>query len=234
MSDYIKTKGIVLRNIPYGDKNLISHIYTESHGRLSFFIYGGQTRKKKNIYLPLNEIELVFAYDKKHELQKIKEAYSSETFKFHYDIKKSPVVFLVSELLSNTLNYEIKDEKLFTFLEKSLNFFNDTEKISVFFSQFVVFFAFFLGILSKNEEEFDGFFDFESNTYELYKPMGNFYLDKEQTLYMGNLLDLMAYNNDLFLTADKRHDLIEKFLKFFKLKFGIKDIKSYELFKRMY
>ena len=233
MPEYIKTKGIVLLNIPYGDNNLISHIYTESHGRLSFFVYGGQKKKKKNIYLPLNKLELVFALDRKHELQKVKEAAWIENYKCHFDVKKSPVVFLVSELLANTIDYEIKDEKLFSFLEKSLDFFNRTNKTAVFFSQFLVFFAYFSGILP--EKDNGGiYFDFDNVAYERYKPVGDFYLDEKQTEFLSALLNTMSYNEDFYLPASIRHDLIDKFLKYFKLKFGIRDLKSYELFKRMY
>jgi len=234
MPEYIKSKGIVIHNVPYGDKNLISHIYTESHGRLSFFVYGGKSKKKRNIFLPLNKVELVFAYDTKHDLQKIKEIYSEGNFTFQFDIKKSPVIFLISELLYHYLKEEEKDEVFFDFLEKTLVFLNKVEQMPAFFSQFLIFFAYFSGVLNLPDGKKGLFFDLETQEFYDKRDKSKPVLDVVQTKYVERLLSGLAYNKSITLFPDERHDLIEKFIEYFRIKFGINRIKSYDLFRSMY
>ncbi len=235
MPDFIKTKGIVLKNIPYGDNNLISHIFTESHGRLSFFIYGGNSKKKRNVFLPLNIVELVFRMDNVRELQKLKEAYNAADISYHFNIKKTPVIFLVSELLSDIIKAYEPDKKLFDFIIKSLLYFDGLDKTNNFFSQFLVFLSYTLGIMAAPEDlQGDLFYDFEQNVFLPYAPVSTFSLNKKQTGYVIDLIEGYAYNPEIKLAAGDRHDLIDKFLKYFAYRFGIKSLKSYDLFRAIF
>ena len=234
MSETIKTRGIVFKNIRYGDKNLISDIFTESYGRLSFFIYGGNTKKKRNIYLPLNVVEIVFQLDIKRDLQKIKESYNVLNLTYHYEVKKTPVIFLISELLSDIVKSEEIDKSFFNFLIKSLVYYDKLEKINSFFSQFLVFLSYNLGIMAVPENDIKySYYDFEENTFLQYSPMNNFYLNEKQTDFIITLLKKYEYNVDIVLPLNDRIDLIEKFLKYITIRFGIKKLNSYELFRRV-
>ncbi len=234
MPDFIKTQGVVLRNIPYGDKHLISHIFTESQGRLSFFVYGGQSRKKRNLFLPLNIVELVFKIDRMRELQKIKEIYHAADVSYHFNAQKTPVVFMVSELLDNIIKPYEPDTKLFDFIMKSLIYFDGLDKTGHFFSQFLVFLSYHLGIMAAPEEwQNDLYYDFEQNIFLPYAPVSTFSLNKKQTGYVIDLMEGYAYNSEIQLVPEERHDLIDKFLKYFEYRLGIKSLKSYDLFRRV-
>ncbi len=220
MATPIKTNAIVIKTINYSDKHLIVHLFTESLGRLSFFVYGGQSRKKKSFFLPLNSIEIIFTPNNNRDLQIIKEIGASNTFSFHNQYNKIPAIFLISELLDKTIPYEIEDNRLFRFLTDTIMFLDRIKNTSAFFSQFLIFYSFLLGILSNEREKEE--FDIE------------YILSQEQAKYISNLLLQYSYNEGLKLPPVVRHDLIEKLLKNIQEKMNISPLKSYEVFKRMY
>ena len=184
--------------------------------------------------MPLNILELVFKREGNRELQKIKEAYNHVNLSYHYDVKKTPVIFLIAELLSGIIKPDEQDLKLFSFVEKSLMYFDASEKFSAFFSQFLVFLSYQLGVMAEPEMLNDAlYYDFEQNKYLQYSPVTSLSLNKEQTAYVITLLRGYAYNQNVKLPHNERHDLIDKFLKYFTLRFGLKKLNSYELLRRM-
>ena len=87
----IKTKGIVLSYIKYGETSIICKIFTETSSIQTFIINGVRKSKSKNIalYQPLNILDLVIYHKESSGIQRIKEAKLDVIYKsLHLDIKK--------------------------------------------------------------------------------------------------------------------------------------------------
>ena len=72
----IKTKGYVFRTLKYGEHQLITDIFTESNGLLSFIVPGARKGgiHSKGIFLqPLSSLDLIIEVQDGKNLQKIKE-----------------------------------------------------------------------------------------------------------------------------------------------------------------
>ena len=72
----IKTKGYVFRTLKYGDHQVITDIFTESNGLLTFIVPGARKGgvHSKGIFLqPLSSLDLIIEVQDGKNLQKIKE-----------------------------------------------------------------------------------------------------------------------------------------------------------------
>ncbi|MDO5509614.1 MAG: DNA repair protein RecO [Weeksellaceae bacterium] len=119
----IKTQGLVLKSLKYGDTSLILHCFCREGGMQSFLIkgyYRAEKKKQKRV-LPLSEIELYF-----HEnaTQNLHNLYSLDTTNHRPDISSQPiksmVVQLIAEMLYLLLKTQSTQENLYDFLIKSL------------------------------------------------------------------------------------------------------------------
>ena len=82
-------KGVVLNTVEYSDKLSIVRIYTDKFGMASFTLPNARSKKaavKRNLFQPLNLLELVIDYKSGRQVQKIKEARAdtvSSSLAFH-------------------------------------------------------------------------------------------------------------------------------------------------------
>ncbi|NOY38207.1 MAG: DNA repair protein RecO [Chlorobi bacterium] len=128
----VKTKGVVLYTLKYGDSSLILHLYTEKYGRLSVMVKGVSGKKTGTLpayFQPLNILETDLYYIPGRNFQKIKEV------RFHYpyhsipfNIRKSTIALFLSEVLRQTLSEEVNNPPLFSWLFASLRILDQMEE----------------------------------------------------------------------------------------------------------
>ena len=124
----IKTKGIVLSYIKYGETSIICKIFTETSSIQTFIINGVRKSKSKNIalYQPLNILDLVIYHKESSGIQRIKEAKLDVIYKtLHLDVKKISICYYISEFLSKILKSSEINEYQFNFIQDSLIVFDN-------------------------------------------------------------------------------------------------------------
>lgn len=146
----IKTRGIVLGYVKYGETSIICKIYTEENSIQSFIINGIRKSKSKNtaLYQPLTILDLVIYYKENSGIQRIKEAKLDTIYNsLHRDIKKVSVCYFMSEFLSKILRSSETHESQFNFIVNSLVAFDNIEnQYSNFHIQFFIKLTKFYGI----------------------------------------------------------------------------------------
>jgi DNA repair protein RecO (recombination protein O) len=149
MSDIIKTEGIVLSKLNYGDTSLIISVYTESYGKMSVIIKGARNPKGKlgMIADPLNYVQMVIYKKDTRDLQLL----SSVDIISHYprikeDLDKTQYALAILELVKRlTLDNET-NKKLFKGLVKILSLIDSAkEHPGILFGRFYFFFLSELG-----------------------------------------------------------------------------------------
>ena len=133
----IKTKGIVLSYIKYGETSIICKIFTETSSIQTFIINGVRKSKSKNIalYQPLNILDLVIYHKESSGIQRIKEAKLDVIYKsLHLDIKKISICYYISEFLSKILKSSEINEYQFNFIQDSLIVFDNIEYCMIDFN----------------------------------------------------------------------------------------------------
>ena len=121
---YIRTRGIVLNHLKYGETSLIVRVFTEHSGLQSFIIKGFRSSKNKgkiSLFQPLSLIEIDLPERAKSDLLMFKDArvlhhYSS----ISSTIEKHSIFVFLSEILNKILCFSQAEKELFEFVYNSL------------------------------------------------------------------------------------------------------------------
>lgn len=121
----VKSRGIVLNKVKFGDHKLIVKIYTESSGIKSFIVSQSRSKSsavKTNLLMPLQPVELVINPGKtEHALSHIKELSASVHLnEAHTQLIKSSILLFINEVLVKCVKEEEANPSLFEFLYHSI------------------------------------------------------------------------------------------------------------------
>jgi len=237
----VKTRGIVLNSIKYSDSSIITKIYTEEFGLLSFIVRGVRKRKARmpaSFFQAFTLVDLDINYKSKSNLQNIKEiGLAQRTDSLHSDIRKSTIALFLSEVLYKSLEEEQQDKALFEFLQLTISFLDSMD------SSFANFHLVFLLQLSKhlgfypNEiiKNRDDYFNMESGTFET-EPFSDQFLDQELSAKLKALLKLSYLERDLLkLSSEQRRKLLTALIQYFQLHLpGMGRISSQEVLESVF
>ncbi|MBC8085098.1 MAG: DNA repair protein RecO [Hymenobacter sp.] len=120
----IKTRGIVLSYIKYRETSIIARVYTERLGVQSYVVNGVRKAKPPGriaLFQPLTLLELVAYTSRNGGLTRLSEFRCPESYRsIPYEVQKSSVALVLSEILSHAVQEEEENEPLFNFLHDSL------------------------------------------------------------------------------------------------------------------
>ncbi len=122
----VSTKGIVIKYLKYQESSIITQIFTEQYGFMSFIVNGIRSPKsKKSIgyFQPFSLLEMVAYIKPNREIQRLTEyKYFSPTHQIQQNIKKSSIILFLSEIMSKLLTQEKGEghQSLFHFLSHSI------------------------------------------------------------------------------------------------------------------
>ena len=139
----IRTKAIVLSTLKYGDHSLIAKAYTSEAGLQSFMLKGiFRSRKgklKTAFFQPLTQLEIIASTSPSGKLGYIQEALLSYPYTtVHADIRKGTIALFLSEILGQSIREQEPDPALFQFLEASLQWLDQHDKIANFHIGFLI------------------------------------------------------------------------------------------------
>lgn len=158
---YIDDKGIVLRCVKYDDKSFIAHLFTASHGHVSFMVngtHGKRSGTSTRLFQPLAFLSFQWDMKPNASLQRMKEVrllFVQQDIPLH-PIKRS-VAMLLSEFMVYTLRDEASNPDLYQYIEHSIRWFDMvSEGYANFHLVFLLKLARFLGIAPNMEGYSDG------------------------------------------------------------------------------
>src|SRR5436190_4454128 len=170
---HVKTKAIVISAIKYQEKSLIVKCFTQSDGLKSYFIrdaFSAKSKQKSAYFQPLTILEIISDHKNKGNLEHFKEVKIATPFQtIHTDIVKSTILMFVSEILSNSIHEEEKNESLFDFLEAALNWLDHNEQIANFHLVLMLESTKYLGFYPDVSEIDLPFFEVNSGVFTLFQ-----------------------------------------------------------------
>ena len=178
-----KTRGIVLHYIKYGETSVISHIYTESYGRLSFIINRVRSKKSLNhlsYFQPLTILDLECYYKSGRDLQRIKEVRNNILLlHIQNDVYKNAIGLFIAEILYKTLHETESNRTMFEFLVNAIQLLDIMkEGIPNFHLVFLIQYSKYLGIFPQhsynvtgNEEEIKEKMLYYSDNHSVFNDM---------------------------------------------------------------
>src|SRR5271154_1725059 len=131
---YIKTKGIVLHTVKFSETSVITKIYTEKLGLVSYIVKGVRSAKSKAkaaLLQPLTLLEMEVSHRENKQLQFIKEyhrAYNYQSIPF--DTLKSVIALFMLEVISKSIKEHEQNDEMFEFIYESLCTLDRSEKMN--------------------------------------------------------------------------------------------------------
>ncbi len=220
----LKTQGIVLHQIKYGDTSIIVTIYTKEKGRQSYIVKGSRSQKSKlkaNLFQPLYLLDMEVYHKASRNLQGIKEAKHLMPFTaIPYDMNKSTISLFLAEVLYRTLREEEANPILFEFLVNTIMLL-DTENngIENFHLVFLVRLIKFLGFMpNTNISDSKQIFDMHAGNFVVLRPEHKYYLSKDESLIFNKLQNTgFEQLASLKLSQSQRSSMLDKLLEFYYL-----------------
>lgn len=234
-----KTKGIVIHQFKYSETSVIAKIYTEMFGLESFLLKGVRNNKskvKQGLLQHLSLVDLVVYHNKKGGLQHLKEIKSNYTFKsIPFDLRKSSIVLFINEILYKSIKEEIKNEKLFNFINRALILLDETiEKYSDFHFHFLIELTKYLGFYPNNNfSEDNNIFNIKEGIFQGFVTEETYCLDKSLSYQFYVLLNKGF--NEYYVPVEYRKQLLSKIIDFYRIHIaGLKEVYSNQVLESIF
>ncbi len=210
-----ETKGIVLRNVKYGETSLVVTIYTELFGLQSYLINGVRSEKRSsaraNLYQPTGLLELIVYHHPNRNLQRIKEAklLAGQHFQGSTVVRYAIGIFM-AELIQKAITETESNTDLYHFFEESfLHVLQADEKsLAGFAIWFACSFAEHLGFgMQNNFSEQMPVFDLLNGHFTAEDDLHNTHrLDSVSSQQLSSILH--GDQAGLHLNGKRRHELL--------------------------
>lgn len=223
-----KTKGIILRTIPYGETSVITTAYTELFGIQSYIVKGirkgSKTSQGKSAYFqPGAILDMEVYHNELKNLQFVKEFNWGYLYEHvFFSVVKNAAAMYMIELLQHSLKQPEANPELFYLVEDSLKQLdrgNDTltANLPLYFT---------LHLSSELGLRIQGEYSAQTPVLDLYEgafvshtPQHLFYLVDEQAKSTSAINNIMFYNDleNIALNRQLRRNLLAAYQQFFAL-----------------
>ena len=192
-----KTKGIVLRQVKYGDTSLVVTCLTEMFGLQSYLVSGVRTiskngASKAGFFQPAAMLDLVAYHNELKNLQRLKEYRWDYLYRNIFsDVPRHAVSLFMIELLTKCLKQPEAHAELFYFAEESLQTLDMASEKTV--ANFPLFFALHLPVffgfrISNSIIAGPQFLDLQEGGFTSQQPAHSFYLEEAEALVVSHIL----------------------------------------------
>ncbi len=146
----VTTRAIVFSTVKYADSGLIVKCFTKEEGIKTYILKGILKTKKGKLkpayFQSLTQLLLTANHNNKGTLNSIREAQVFYVYQtIHTSVSKQTIVLFISEILSNIIQEEEKNEILYNYIETSLIWLDTHTSISNFHLLFLLNLSRYLG-----------------------------------------------------------------------------------------
>ncbi|WP_273447039.1 DNA repair protein RecO [Neolewinella agarilytica] len=235
----LKTRGLILRAIKYGDSSLILEVYTEERGIRKYIVGGvrkARSQTPASLVQPLNLVDLV-AYEREgKDMTRLKEVRPAHVYtRIPFDVMRGTVGLFMLEVARNTIREQEDNPALFQFLYDSFVFLDTTEgPIATIHLHFLLELSAHLGFLPSGQYSAETpLFDLKEGQFIAGFPGHTEYLDDQKAELMFRLLH--AHREELAAissTRENRQSLLTDLVRFYRHHVeGMREINSLEVLR---
>ena len=223
-------EGIVLRAVAYNNNARIVKVFSQSKGIQSFYVGANKKKALFSYFQPLKLITYGYTKNSKSDLLAFKEINASYTLNNLYtDVKKSAVVFFITEVLLSTIKEEEQNTNVFDYLTQLIKELENTDNPTIFSVNFLINWSVFIGIQPLLDT--GKYFNIQSG--ELQNNFDSIYcLNEADTIYLVN-----AYKGEVTATTSNkaRRNLLTTLIKYYTYHLPeFKSPKSLEVLKTVF
>lgn len=233
------TQGIVLHNIKYADKKIISKIYTKDFGLISANVNvgsGPKSKIKSGVIQPLTQIEFVLSLKENKDIQQLSEVKCLFVYtNLQSNFSKLCIAQFLNEVLYKTLKEQTSNDDLFDLICHTYQWLDQADE------GYLDTHIYFLFELTKhlgfypanNRDKYLAYFNtlegkFQSTIQSF--PLG---FDFWQSELFANLFSY-SLSNQKKIARSERLALLDCLLHYYKMQIpGLMDMKSYQVMQEM-
>lgn len=234
----VKTKAVVLSSLKFNEKSLIVKCFTLSDGLKSYFVPNAFSTKKNNqkiaYFQPLTLLEIEATHKNKGTLEYFKELKIATPFyTINTNVYKATIVLFVSEMLSNSIQEEEKNENMFSFFETALLWLDHHNDFSNFHLIFLLETTKYLGFYPDTSDIENHYFELVDGVFSSLQGVNC--LSGQETALFKRLLDLKFQSDQKVFSASERQALLKILLSFYNAHLaGFRHPKSLDVLKEVF
>lgn len=220
----IKTRGIVLKTIKYGETSVIVEVYTEERGLRKYIINGVRSKKARvhaSLLQVMSLLDLVVYNREDRDINHVKELRPAHVYQtLPFDVRKSALALFMAEIIRKTIRESEENKPLFAFLFDVFEYLDETaESVGNVHLYFLVELSAFLGFLPAGECNTETpFFDLQEGMFIPDIPNHLYYLEEQGSKLFYELLHCsLAQCHEVKMTAAQRRTLLQSLLDYYKL-----------------
>lgn len=215
-------RGIVLGTVKYGEKGLIVHLLTSSHGRQSYMVQGLGSGKSKSgklaLFQPMFALEFEGVESSKMQLHRFAEVHSGLVLhSIPFDVRKSTIALFMAEVLHRLVGESEANERLFDFVWGSVEALDAMQEgVANFHLWFFSHLCRLLGFSPGNEYSEGCWFDIREGMFCSEPPLTEFRLSPENALILRDMLECdVRYISEIGLNRRQRVDFLSSLVGYY-------------------
>lgn len=236
-----KARGIVLGTIKYGEKGIIVHMLTDTHGRQSYMVQGVRTTargSKMALLQPLFPVAFEGLTSSKMSLHRLKDLVPGVVLQtMPFDVRKSTMALFMAEVLYRLVRDNESVEELFDFVWGSVLALDHIEEgISNFHLWFLANLSRPLGFSPDNEYSEGAWLDIRDGHFVPHALIPSVALTPENARILHDMLECdVRYLGEIGLNRGQRVDFLEAMLKYYAYHLdAIHSVESLRILKEVF
>lgn len=226
----VKTRGIVLNSLKYGDSQVIVDIFTEEAGRVAFIQKlprSARSRMGKQLFQPLTILDLEFDHRPRQNLQRIREAAIACPFaSIPFDARKLGISLFVAEFTTYATRAEQGNRQMYMFVENSVRWLDACRRdFANFHIVYMLHLARFVGFYpnlgdtaTAGARQADEYFDLRGGCFVAHTPVHSDFLQPAEAQKIRLLMRLSYTTMRLLsLSRSERNRIVEVVLQYYRL-----------------
>ena len=241
MSSLHKTRGIALRVSDYSETSIIARIYTEHFGMQAYMLNGAKRKKssvKSNMLQPMTLLEMNVYHKTGKGLQRISEMHCEPKLKtVAFDMSKTSVAFMMSEVISRTVKESEANKKLFDFIFDAVLQLDTQPDADNFNLSFLLHLSTFLGFFpNENFSTATPYFNLKDGLFRKQPPTHPHWLDIPLSENFYSLITTPLENSSsLKFSSSAKKNLLSALLMYFRLHVdGFTGIRSQKILEEVW
>lgn len=236
-----KARGIVLGTLKYGEKGLVVHMLTDTHGRQSYMIQGIRPTAKGSrmaLLQPMFAVEFEGLTSSKLSMHRLKDLAPGIVLRtLPFDVRKSTIALFMAEVLYRLVRENEPLGELFDFVWGSIEALDHIDEgIANFHLWFLANLSRPLGFSPDNEYTDGAWLDIRDGHFTLHPLLPSCALAPENARILHDMLECdVRYLGEVGLNRTERVAFLEAMLKYYAYHLeGIKSVESIRVLKEVF
>ena len=237
-----KSKAVIIKSTRFSETSIITRLYTQSHGVLSFHVPGVYSRKssfKPSYFQPLQIVEIDFYYRQNKNLLKLREiriVLSSQHLS--PSVNKTALAMIISEVIYKTVKEEEKNENLFRFLYESISLLHNSDgALHNFLLFFLLHYTYYIGFSpSGRYSDHTPVFNLLQGRFTAGGKEHELTMSKSESLMLSDILELKMQDfNSIKTEPEQRHQLLNHLISYYEIHIsGFSNLNSYTVLREVF